>query len=152
MSCWLTLSLVGIYSTEGWGTQVNRDDSAADGVKQAVWLRHFLHTVRKGTADATTLYMDNQLAMKLAENPTSSALVSFNQLNSFFSIEEPFCLLFFLPHPPVHLLRLITMAETNDERMLRYVNAIFAAVEGRALITLLMTRSKGDRYHKGLAE
>ncbi|KAF7174279.1 hypothetical protein CNMCM6106_008468 [Aspergillus hiratsukae] len=44
--------------------------AAADGAKQAVWLRHFLHSIQKlGNREATPFYMDNQSAMKLSENP-----------------------------------------------------------------------------------
>ena len=43
--------------------------AAADGAKQAVWLRHFLYSIRKHCVGATPFFMDNQAAIKLSENP-----------------------------------------------------------------------------------
>jgi hypothetical protein len=46
--------------------------AAAEAVKQAAWLRHFLYSIRKpetyGITDSTPLFIDNTSAIKLAEN------------------------------------------------------------------------------------
>lgn len=41
----------------------------ADAMKQAIWIRHFLHAVRKPEAGSTVLYEDNQGAIKLSGKP-----------------------------------------------------------------------------------
>ena len=46
--------------------------AVSEAAKQAVWIRHFLYAVGKGSIyhDApTTIYEDNQGAIKIADNP-----------------------------------------------------------------------------------
>ena len=43
----------------------------ADAMKQAIWIRHLLYSVRKPERGGTVLYEDNQGAIKLSGNPTN---------------------------------------------------------------------------------
>jgi hypothetical protein len=67
--------------------------AASDGAKQAVWLRHFLHSIQKGSKGPTPFYMDNQSAMKLSDNPvlhsrSKHILIRYHAIRDFVNHRE----------------------------------------------------------------
>jgi hypothetical protein len=67
--------------------------AASDGAKQAVWLRHFLHSIQKGSKGPTPFYMDNQSAMKLSDNPvlhsrSKHILIRYHAIRDFINHRE----------------------------------------------------------------
>lgn len=67
--------------------------AASDGAKQAVWLRHFLYSIQKGSKGPTPFYMDNQSAMKLSDNPvlhsrSKHILIRYHAIRDFINYQE----------------------------------------------------------------
>jgi hypothetical protein len=70
--------------------------AAAEAAKQAIWLRHFLYSIRKQEVydkKPTPLYIDNTSAMKLSENPVMHSrskhiMLRFHAIRDFIERQD----------------------------------------------------------------